>query len=277
MKEPEIIHDSVRSASLRLAKRIDDARGAIGDRSSGASESLPPVKDRRYPRTSLRSAAAFAALLFAAFFAVARVAAAAPTALPPPADAEVRAVVKDAKGEAVPDAVISLHPLDGAPLPPPSTEPVEIVQKDQEYMPYVTAVRVGTQAVFPNHDTVQHHIYSLSKAKRFEKPLYAPGSREAVLFDQPGVVTLGCNIHDWMLAYVVVLPTPYFAKTDASGTARIAVPAGSYRIEVWHPRLAAPDVREAKLGPGVAPLDYALKLKPDRRIRRSPEGKASGY
>jgi plastocyanin len=199
------------------------------------------------------------------------------TAATPPADTDVRAVVKNAKGEAVPDAVISLYALDGAALPPPSTEPVEIVQKDQEYTPYVTVVRVGTQVVFPNEDTIQHHIYSLSKAKRFEKPLYAPGAREAVLFDQPGIVTLGCNIHDWMVAYVVVLPTPYFAKTDASGTARVSVPAGHYRIEVWHPRLPAPDVREAKIGPGAAPLDVALKLKPDRRIRRSPEGKVSGY
>lgn len=213
-----------------------------------------------------------AALAFAAVLLATRLLATAPAA-----DTDVRALVKDAKGEAVPDAVIALYALDPTELPPPASEPVEIVQKDQEYMPYVTVVRVGTQVVFPNLDTIQHHIYSLSKAKRFEKPLYAPGAREAVLFDQPGIVTLGCNIHDWMVAYVVVLPTPYFARTDAAGTARLAVPAGRYRIEVWHPRLAATDVREAKIGPGAAPLDYALKLKPDRRIRRTPEGKVSGY
>jgi len=195
-----------------------------------------------------------------------------------PADTDVRAVIRNAKGELVPDAVISLYALDGQTSPAAATgAPVEIVQKDQEYTPYVTVVRVGTEVVFPNQDSIQHHIYSLSKAKRFEKPLYAPGAHESVLFDQPGIVTLGCNIHDWMVAYVVVLPTPYFAKTDAAGVAQLNVPAGRYRIEVWHPRLAAPDVREAKIGPGAAPLDYALKLKPDRRIRRTPEGKASGY
>lgn len=195
-----------------------------------------------------------------------------------PADTDVRAVIRDAKGELVPDAVISLYALDKQTTPTAAPgEPVEIVQKDQEYMPYVTVVRAGTEVVFPNKDSIQHHIYSLSKAKRFEKPLYAPGSHESVLFDQPGIVTLGCNIHDWMVAYVVVLPTPYFAKTDAAGVAQLKLPAGRYRIEVWHPRLPAPDVREAKIGPGAAPLDYALKLKPDRRIRRTPEGKASGY
>lgn len=213
-----------------------------------------------------------ALVLFGAALLASPLAAAAPLA-----DTDVRAVVKDAKGQAVPDAVISLYVLDGAELPPPSEQPVEIVQKDQEYMPYVTVVRAGTQVFFPNQDTIQHHIYSLSKAKRFEKPLYAPGAREAVLFEQPGIVTLGCNIHDWMVAYVVVLPTPYFAKTDASGTAHIDVPAGRYRVEVWHPRLSAPDVREVKLGPGVAPLEAVLKLKPDRRIRRSTEGKVGGY
>lgn len=194
------------------------------------------------------------------------------------AQTDVRAVIKDAKGEAVPDAVISLYALDGgAATPPAPGGPVEIVQKDQEYLPYVTVIRVGTEVIFPNRDTIQHHIYSLSKAKRFEKPLYAPGAHESVLFDQPGIVTLGCNIHDWMVAYVVVLPTPYFAKTDASGTARVDVPAGRYRIEIWHPRLAAPEAREARIGPGTAPLDYTVKLKPDRRIRRTPEGRISGY
>jgi plastocyanin len=117
--------------------------------------------------------------------------------------------VQDGKGAPVADAVVSLHALDhpAAALPPPDA-PVEIVQRDQEYIPYVTVVRVGTRVDFPNQDDIQHHIYSVSKAKRFEKPLYAPGARETVLFDQPGVVTIGCNIHDWMVAYLVVLPTP---------------------------------------------------------------------
>lgn len=193
------------------------------------------------------------------------------------ASAEVSVVVKDAKGEAVPDAVIALYALDAAPAADPATAPVEIVQKDQEYSPFVTVVRVGTEVVFPNQDDIQHHIYSLSRAKRFEKPLYAPGAHESVVFDQPGIVTLGCNIHDWMVAYVVVLPTPHFAKTDARGTAQLRAPAGRYRIEVWHPRLTTPDTRETTLGPGATPLSYTLKLKPDRRIRRAPENKPGGY
>jgi plastocyanin len=191
--------------------------------------------------------------------------------------AEVGVMVRDAKGEAVPDAVIALYALDTPSAVPLPGGPAEIVQKDQEYSPYVTVIRTGTEVVFPNQDTIQHHIYSLSKAKRFEKPLYAPGAHESVVFDQPGIVTLGCNIHDWMVAYIVVLPTPYFAKTDARGEAQVAVPPGRYRVEVWHPRLPANDIREVTLAGGNAPLSYSLKLRPDRRIRRTPEGKASGY
>lgn len=193
------------------------------------------------------------------------------------ARADVNVAIKDAKGAAVPDAVIALYALDGAPDAPGPTGAVEIAQIDQEYVPFVTVVRAGTKVVFPNHDNIQHHIYSLSKAKRFEKPLYAPGSHEAVVFDQPGIVTIGCNIHDWMVAYVVVLPTPFFAKTDAAGRATVLAPSGRYRVEVWHPRLAAAETREVTLTVNPAALDYVLKLKPDRRIRRAPEGKAGSY
>ena len=185
----------------------------------------------------------------------------------------------DGKGKQVEDAVVSLTPLDGQAVSAPELRPVEVAQKNQMFIPYVTAVAVGTSVVFPNVDTVQHHIYSLSKPKRFEKPLYAPGSHESVVFDQPGVVTLGCNIHDWMIAYIVVLPTPIFAKTTADGSADFrALAAGRYRLDIWHPLLAAPQTREITVAvPGDSTQEFGLVLKPDRRIRRSPEGKAGTY
>ena len=187
--------------------------------------------------------------------------------------AAVDVTVLDAKGAGVPDAVVSLLRTD-APTAPVASGRVEIAQQDQEFLPYVTVVPVGTEVEFPNRHDIQHHIYSLSKAKRFEKPLYAPGAHESIVFDQPGVVTLGCNIHDWMVAYVVVVPTPHHAKTDAGGASRVEVPPGRYRLEVWHPRLAAPESREVEAG---ASVRFDVKLRPDRRIRRTPEGKAAGY
>lgn len=181
-------------------------------------------------------------------------------------------------GEPVEDAIVSATPLDGAPPPFSQAGEVEIAQEGEEYVPYVTAVRVGTTVDFPNRDKVQHHLYSLSKPKRFEKPLYASGAKESVVFDKPGLVVLGCNIHDWMVGYVVVLETPYFAKSDSTGKVEIrGLPSGRYRIEVWQPRLAAPVRRELAVGSGTAAEAFSLRLKPDRRIRRAPDGKGSGY
>lgn len=187
--------------------------------------------------------------------------------------------VADTKGHPVENAVVSLTPLD-APAPPlhSPAAPLVIQQKGQEFSPYVTALVVGTAVTFPNRDTVQHHVYSLSPPKKFELPLYAGEAKEAIVFDRPGVVSLGCNIHDWMSAYIVILATPWFARTGADGTAVVAeVPAGRYHAEVWHPRLPKGESRELTLTATPAPVAFALALKPDRRIRRSPDADRGGY
>ncbi len=201
-------------------------------------------------------------------------------ALPTPA-ASVEFHLVDSKSQPVANAVVSLTPLDASipPAPPASAEPPEISQEDQEFSPFVTAIRVGSEVRFPNRDTVQHHVYSLSKPKKFDLPLYDPGKAEVTLFDRPGVVTIGCNIHDWMLAYIVVLETPWFAVTPATGAAALRqLPPGRYRVEVWHPRLAKNLVRDIALPASGAPsLDLTLALKPDRRIHRSPDRDSAGY
>jgi plastocyanin len=193
--------------------------------------------------------------------------------------AEVTLRVTDAKNTPLADAVVSLQPIDApSPVTPPGA-PQEIVQQGKEFLPFVTAVVVGTTVTLPNRDKVEHQVYSLSEAKKFELPLYKPGKAGTVVFDRAGVVTLGCNIHDWMLAYVVVLDTPWFAKSDASGAASVSAPAGRYRLAIWHPRLAQPLTREITLPVDAAspPLPIALTLKPERRIRRAPEAAGGGY
>ncbi|HTQ31267.1 MAG TPA: hypothetical protein VMI53_08655 [Opitutaceae bacterium] len=193
--------------------------------------------------------------------------------------ADVACALVDQKGAPVADAVVSLTRLDAAePAVASAGATAEIVQQNREFIPYVTAIQVGTTMHFPNRDNVQHHVYSLSKAKKFELPLYSGEAQRAIVFDQPGVVTIGCNIHDWMIAYVVVLPTPHFAKTGADGAARLSVPPGRYRLEIWQPRLARPLAREITVT-GAAPsaLAFTLTLKPDRRIRRRPDAADGGY
>lgn len=191
---------------------------------------------------------------------------------------EISCSVKNAKGEAVADAVVSLVPLEGTvPAVAPEAK-VEIEQTGQEFEPYVTVVQVGTRVVFPNRDSVQHHVYSLSKAKKFELPLYNPGQKESLVFDVPGLVTVGCNIHDWMISHLLVVATPWFAKSDTQGAAKVTAPAGRYRLELWHPRLAAPLTREVVLTDAAAGQEnFTLTLKPDRRVRRSPGSKGTGY
>jgi plastocyanin len=172
-----------------------------------------------------------------------------------------------------------LMPLDSIATASATHSPREIAQRGKEFQPYVTAIQVGTTVRFPNRDEVEHHVYSLSKAKKFEFPLYKPGMAEEIVFDQAGVVVVGCNIHDWMAAYVVVLATPWFAVTAADGAAMLsAVPAGRYRAEIWQPRLKEKITREVVVTDGApaAPLAFNLALKPDQR-RRAPEAGGNGY
>lgn len=181
-------------------------------------------------------------------------------------------------GEPLEYAVVSLMPLDFPVATMPETNAV-IAQENKEYDPYVTVVMVGTETSFPNRDSVQHHLYSVSKPKRFEKPLYGSGQSETVTFDKVGVVTLGCNIHDWMVAYVYVTPTPWFAKSDRDGLAVIKnLPPGRYQLQVWHPLIRKPIEEEITLTTGAnAHEEMSLNLKRDRRIRRAPAGRSSGY
>lgn len=112
-------------------------------------------------------------------------------------------------------------------------------QINKQFVPYNLPVQAGTLVSFPNKDNIKHHVYSFSPAKRFELKLYAGANAEPVKFDRPGIVAMGCNIHDWMLGYIYVLDTPYFAKTDNNGTLSIRnLPEDNhYIVSVWHPRL----------------------------------------
>jgi hypothetical protein len=100
--------------------------------------------------------------------------------------------------------------------------------------------------VFPNSDDIRHQVYSFSPAKTFQLPLYQGTPASPIVFDKPGIVTLGCNIHDRMSAYIVVVDTPYFATTAASQPTTLTdMPADSYEVHVWtaNTRAASAPVR----------------------------------
>ncbi len=143
--------------------------------------------------------------------------------------------VVDAAGRPVADAAIFAVPSSGA-APEARGRTAQIEQVDREFLPYVSVIQVGTSVSFPNRDPILHHVYSFSPAKNFEIKLYSGKSPQEVTFDKPGVVVLGCNIHDWMVAYVAVVPTPHFARSEAGGPVRLRdLPAGTYELHAWHP------------------------------------------
>jgi len=120
---------------------------------------------------------------------------------------------------------------------PPAAPMREVMdQQNREFVPHVLVVPIGSRVTFPNSDSVSHQIYSFSPAKKFQFPLYRGSPNPPVDFDQAGVVTLGCNIHDQMRAYVFVVNGQYFGRTDANGLWKEAsVEPGEYTVQVWHP------------------------------------------
>ena len=189
--------------------------------------------------------------------------------------AQIAATVTDLEGHPLADAVVVAVPVQGTP-PPAQPATREIVdQIGQEFVPYVKPVLVGSAVYFPNKDNIRHQVYSFSPAKQFELPLYAGTPAKPVVFDKPGVVVLGCNIHDWMIGYVYVSESLYFAKTGAEGKAQLFdLPALSFQVRVWHPRLQGSESATRQPADLTAnarmDLSWKLALKPDARIRRAP-------
>lgn len=138
-------------------------------------------------------------------------------------------------GRGIGGTVVTLRSTEASrPIAKPTAAVLD--QVDRQFAPHVLVIPIGSQVVFPNSDSVNHQVYSFSPAKKFQLPLYRGKPYPPVVFDREGVVTLGCNIHDQMRAYVYVVEAQYFGRTDASGNLTLAdVEPGEYRIEIWHP------------------------------------------
>ena len=195
--------------------------------------------------------------------------------------AEIAARVVDEQGGPVADAVVVAVPSDGSLRLPSRPREGVVDQVDKEFTPKVTAILVGTSVSFPNNDNVRHQVYSFSPAKRFELPLYAGVPAQPVVFDKAGVVVLGCNIHDWMVGYVYVSESPYFAKTGKDGRALIGeLPPREYVVRVWHAQLdgAEEATRKTVEATRAQRFDVAwtLKLKPELKVRRAPTSERGG-
>jgi len=175
----------------------------------------------------------------------------------------VEARVESPAGQPVADAAVVLEPLAPARARLRPSAHATIEQRGTEFIPWMTVVQTGTAIDFPNNDTTRHHVYSFSSPKRFEIKLYVGKPSQPVLFDQAGEVVIGCNIHDWMEAHVLVVDSPWFARTAPDGRAAIAnVPPGRYRLRLWHPlQKAAPAPQEIEVGAQPSRLALVLDAK----------------
>jgi plastocyanin len=171
----------------------------------------------------------------------------------PSCAATIEVSVVDHEGKPIENVVIYATPAaehggTHAAAPHADAAPQAVMdQQNLQFMPHLLVVQSGSSVTFPNTDAVSHHVYSFSETKTFELPLYKGDVHPPVVFDRPGIVVLGCNIHDGMLGYVVVVDTPHFARTNEHGVAVIdGVRNGEYVVAAWTSR-----VRPAGLPPSL--------------------------
>lgn len=195
---------------------------------------------------------------------------------------EINAVVTDQDGKPVADAVVLADALSAQKPSSLAPAPAEVDQIDKEFVPYVTPVQVGTLVNFPNKDNVRHHVYSFSAGKKFDLPLYSGTSAPPIVFDKPGIIVIGCNIHDWMIGYIYVAETKYFAKTNKDGVAILKdVPSDGYNVHIWHPDMKETEQQTSRSidikNINESTLRWQITLKPRVNERRGPTGNARDY
>jgi len=175
----------------------------------------------------------------------------------------------------LPGAVVYFEPVEQ--LPSAATGPLEetIFQQNSQFRPYISVVQTGTAVFFPNRDTTAHHVYSFSPSKTFELPLYKQQQPDPVTFDTSGVVVLGCNIHDWMLAYLLIVDTPYFTQISSTKAAIEDLPPGEYTANLWYPGLKKPITQPLIMSGSNKRLIFKLGKSP--KSYEQPETPVSGF
>jgi plastocyanin len=176
--------------------------------------------------------------------------------------AAVELLFRDSQGAALADAVVLVPGVAATAVATPAV----MDQIDRQFSPHVLVVQSGQAVSFPNSDAIRHHVYSFSRTKPFEIRLYSGVPSAPVVFEQPGIVVLGCNIHDSMVGYIVVAPGQLALQSAADGRLQLPEAARGQTLQVWHPRQRSgiERLQALTLPAGAGPLPVTLDVNPPR-------------
>lgn len=185
--------------------------------------------------------------------------------------ADITIKVLDKNNKPLADMVVYLQSEANLSLPL-NENIVEVGQFDRSFTPYISVMQLGNKVNFKNKDDITHHIYSPIGENKFSYKISAGQSQIKSDFEQAGEVAMGCNIHDWMSGYLLIVDTPIFGKTDKNGQLNLTVQhSGEYKLVVWHPQLDVLDNRfyqQVQLSE-----DKAITVKLDNKILKISEQK----
>jgi plastocyanin len=146
-----------------------------------------------------------------------------------------RSLLVDSKG-GIANVVVTIE-VDGA-KPKPLAEGVEIDQHECHFEPHVIVAPVGTKVVFLNSDKIAHNVHTYAGKNDSFNQTIAPGAKHEQELKKEDRIEIKCDIHPWMNSHLIVADTPYYAVTKPDGSFEIpGLPAGEYKIELWHERL----------------------------------------
>ncbi|MEM9878398.1 MAG: hypothetical protein AAF862_03865 [Pseudomonadota bacterium] len=174
--------------------------------------------------------------------------------------------VVNQKGVGMADAVVTFQPASDAAQSNSAAAPLIVNQTNNTFTPYMTVVPRGSQVQFRNDDSVLHHVFSFSAAKRFSLKLFGQSEPQTLQFDTAGIVVVGCNIHDDMIAYLNIVDTPYAAQTGPDGRVTLTgLPETPGELRVWHPLMKG---RGNTYSQSIDPAAIARVVRIERKFRR---------
>ncbi|HEX7047070.1 MAG TPA: hypothetical protein VF275_05825 [Gammaproteobacteria bacterium] len=174
----------------------------------------------------------------------------------------------------VPDSATVDSVLTADMKPPPQAT---LEMRGKKFLPRVLPVVAGTEVAFTNFDPILHNAFSTARQMPFDLGFYSGGENRNMTFETPGLVRVYCNVHHDMVAYVLVLDTPHFTRSDAQGKFRLRdLPEGKGTLYIWHPR--ARPLRESLTVNASNPPDRIFELAlTERRIPRHPDKHGNAY